>query len=55
MQQRLCYILRWKGKRSKIIVIDSSHGKENKKSKMRKIKNKESIGEISQRVLIKQK
>ena len=46
-------ILEWKTK--KIIVIDSSDDQGNKKRRMRKIKNKESIDEISQGLLIKQK
>ena len=39
----------------KIIVIDSSDDEKNKKRKMTKRKNKESIDEISQGLLIKQK
>ena len=39
----------------KIIVIESSGNQENKKSRMRKRKNKGSIDEISQALLIKQK
>ena len=46
-------ILKWKTK--KIIVIDSSDDQGNKKRRMRKRKNKESIDEISQGLLIKQK
>ena len=46
-------ILEWKTK--KIIVIDSSDDQGNKKRRMRKRKNKESIDEISQGLLIKQK
>ena len=37
------------------IVIDSSHNEENKKRRMRKRKNKDSIDEISQELLIKPK
>ena len=39
----------------KIIVIESSGNQENKKSRMIKRKNKGSIDEISQALLIKQK
>ena len=39
----------------KFIVIDSSHDEENIKRRMRKRKNKDSIDEISQELLIKQK
>ena len=46
-------ILEWKTK--KIIVIDSSDDQGNKKRRMRKRKNKESIDEISQGLLIKLK
>ena len=41
--------------KKKFIVIDSSHDEENIKRRMRKRKNKDSIDEISQELLIKQK
>ena len=42
-------------KTKKIILIDSSDDEENKKGRMIKRKNKESIDEISQGLLIRQK
>ena len=42
-------------KTNKKIVVDSSDGEENKQRRMRQRKNKESINEISQGLLIKQK
>ena len=45
----------WKGRRKKIAVINSSGDKDNKKRKMRKRKNKDSIDETNQGLFIKQK
>ena len=42
-------------KTNKKIAIDSSDGEENKQRRMRQRKNKQSIDEISQGLLIKQK
>ena len=47
IQQRAWGILYWKGKWKKNIVIESSGKAENKKRRMRKRKNKESIGNKS--------
>ena len=49
----ICIIIEKKTK--KAIVIDSSDAEENEKRRMRTRKNKESIDEISQGLLIKQK
>ena len=49
----ICIVIEKKTK--KAIVIDSSDDEENEKRRMRTRKNKESIDEISQGLLIKQK
>ena len=49
------YIKRWRQKNIVINIIGSGDDKENKIRKMRKIKNKKSIDQISHELLIKQK
>ena len=51
----LIHIILERKTKKKIIVVDSSDNEENKKRRMRKGKNKDSIDEISQGLLIKQK